>query len=200
MESKVEEIDDDEVPKLLLQSENEFVDDYFTFYFTWGYNIKNFQLTLILYKNNDFQILSIDDCKTICECEENVWTFFNGEQCNDYHLIIEAGPKFNVTMEENQKYFQILNKKKNLLFNQSEWKGLLGYSKKIVYFREWYDMKTKEIEKNYQDFIQIFIQSRESSEPFLNNFLNSNQLFKEFYTLCDLKVKSDLENYYNTCK
>ena len=138
----------------------------------------------------------------ICECKTNVWRFFKGEQCTDY-LIIETAPKFNVTMEENQKYFQVLNKNKNLVFNKSEWEGLLGFSKSIVFTRKWFDMKTKEIENNYQQFIQMFIQSKESNEAFLNTIFNnnnSNQLYNEFYTLCYLKVKSDVEKYYNTCK
>ena len=74
----------------------------------------------------------------------------------------------------------------------------------MIISRKYYDRKTVEIEKCYQQFLQMVIQAKESPsalfDTFLDNNTNSYQLFNDFYKMCNLKVKTDIGNFYEPCR
>ena len=201
--------DDIVVPELLL-SYTYFLNDSHTCFMTIGYDVNDFKLKIVVYKNKICICLGIDDWIILYKNAETIDGFFNNKFLSNFYELPKSGTgiEFKLSIRKNIRQLIIANKKK-ILLDDAEWKKLYNWLPYLTSIATWYDMTSLEIQNYYQQYLQLCIQNKVFSlfpqHFFLtgsqnNCFYNNSRLFQELPIFCNLKLKNDIANYYDNCE
>ena len=148
------------VPELLL-SYTYFLNDNHTSFLTIGYNVHDFKLQIIVYKNKICICLQIDDWIILYQNTETIDGFFNNKYLSNFYELPKSttGIEFKLSVRKNLRQLIISNKKK-ILLNDAEWKKLLSWIPYLTSIATWYDMTSLEIHNYYQQYLQLCIQNK----------------------------------------
>lgn len=198
-----------EIPELLL-AYTYFLNNCCTSHLTIGYDNESFLLRIILFKNNNFQILYEDDWNALFKNYLTIDNHFKNKYDADFAELPQTttgGVQFKFSIRKGVKCLISVQNNKKLILEPLEWEKLFQW---IPYFNSiisWYSRTTLEIQLYYDRYLQCCIQNNVLHllpHQFLMSgdqsqyFYNSSRIFNEMPIICKSKLRNDIiDNYYD---
>lgn len=201
-----------DVPNLLL-SYTYFLNKNQSCHLTLGYDIQDFRVKMVLYKNTKISILDINDWKNIIQNVGIIESFFyNNTQGLEFIEMPHHGGNvlFKFSTRDGKKCFISVYNNRKVVLSKDECSILLQLSFFINSIMSWYNDAEPQIQNYYDRYIGLCIKynvlqlsSNHFSEICVsgrNYIFNTSRIFNEFPILCRKKIRRDLSQYYNNVK
>lgn len=198
-----------EVPDLLL-SYTYFLNSNHSCHLSIGYDTTNFNLKIILFKNNMFHTFYWNDWSILYGNSGTIEKYlFNNNVANLIELpYIEGGTHFKMTTRGVKKCLISLQNNKKIVLDVLECIKLLSLMPYMNSIATWYNTTHNEILSYYNRYLQICIDNNILkllphhffiTGDLIQNFCNGSRIFNELPVLCHTKLRADLCLYYNRC-
>lgn len=198
-----------EVPDLLL-AYTYFLNSSHTCHLSIGYDTQNFNLKIILFKNNMFHTFGWSDWNILYGYTETIKKFLDHKHKADLIELPQTNgsTQFKMTIRGSKKCFMSVQNNKKIVLDVSECSKLLSHLQYINSIASWYNVTVNQIQNYYDHYLQICIDNNILQllphHFFLigeevNNFCNGSRIFNEIPVLCFNKLRTDLSQYYDNC-
>lgn len=197
-----------EVPDLLL-AYTYFLNNAHSCHLTIGYDVDDFSMKIILFKNNMYHTLLWEDWGLLWSNSTIIQNHFDGQYGIDFLELprTDGNCSFKISVRNGEKCFISVQKNKKIVLEILEWRKLFSLVSYINAIAMWYNATRMEIQRFYDRYLELCIEKNvfklngqdffKMIEVFPNSF-NHSRMFNELSVFCHRKLQHDIHQHYKT--